>query len=122
MPAKPKTSTPRGLEKLLGAQRWLALDRESNTGKRLHHWLRKHGLRVEPAMELDSFDLIVNLVALGMGVSLVPRRVLPLYAGRRVVKRIPLQPAFQRELVVVVRKNRELPEPLRQFVGNILFS
>ena len=122
LPAKPKTITPRGLEKLLGAQRWLSIDRESNTGKRLHHWLRQHGLRVEPAMELDSFDLIVNLVSLGMGVSLVPRRVLPLYTGRRVVKRIPLKPAFRRELVVVVRKNRELPEPLRQFVGNILFS
>ena len=121
LPKKFKFTTPRGLEKLLATQRWLLIDRESNTGKRLHHWLRQHGLRIEPAMELDSFDLIVNLVSLGFGVSLVPRRVLPLYAGRRAVRRIPLKPGFQRELVVIVRKNRQQPEPLRQFVESILF-
>ena len=122
VPARPKKVTPGALAKILGARRWLFIDRESNTGKRQHQWLREHGLRVEPAMELDSFDLIVNLVSLGLGVSLVPRRVLPLYAGRREVRQIPLKPVFQRDLVVVVRKNRELPEPLRQFVANILFS
>ena len=64
------------------------------------------GWRIEPAMELDGFDVIVNLVSLGMGVSLVPHRVLPIYEQRRVVKRIPTRDRFARELVVVARKNR----------------
>ncbi len=72
-------------------------------------------------MELDSFDVIVNLVSLGMGVSLVPHRVLPIYEQRRVVKRIPARDRFARELVVVVRKNRQQPEHLAGFVENVLF-
>ena len=121
-PPKFKFATPRGLEKLLATQRWLLIDRDSNTGKSLHQWLRQQDLKIEPAMELDSFDLIVNLVSLGFGVSLVPRRVLPIYEGRRPVRRLKLKPGFSRELVVVVRKNREQPESLRQFVDGILFS
>jgi DNA-binding transcriptional LysR family regulator len=72
-------------------------------------------------MELDSFDMIVNLVSLGLGFSLVPHRVLPLYAQRRAVQRITINNNFERELAVVVRRNRVMPEPLRSFVGGVLF-
>jgi len=54
-------------------------------------------------------------------VSLVPHRVLPIYEQRRVVKRIPARDRFARELVVVVRKNRQQPEHLAGFVENVLF-
>ncbi len=72
-------------------------------------------------LELDSFDLIINLIALGLGVSFVPHRALPLYAGRRKVRRINTTLRFSRELVVVT--SRELParEHVRRFVECILF-
>ncbi len=116
-----RVSTP-GFKKLFGGERWLMIDRESNTGKRLNGWLTKLGWPVEPAMELDSFDTIVNLVSLGMGMSFVPHRVLPIYEQRRVVKRISLTERFTRELVVVVRKSREPGELLNGFLQNILFK
>ncbi|MDB6018991.1 MAG: Transcriptional regulator, LysR family [Pedosphaera sp.] len=127
--APPKFSLPpgfqgadaKGLLKLFAGQRWLLIDRECNTGKRLYLWLGKQGLRIEPAMEVDTFDLIVNLVSLGMGVSLVPHRVLPLYLKSRAVQRIKMTPKFSRELVVVIRKNRKPPEQVTQFVESILF-
>ena len=97
------------------------IDRHSNTGKQLRRWLERQSWRIEPAMELDSFDTIVNLVSMGLGVSLVPHRVLPLYEQRRAVKRIALIQRFRRELVVVVRKNRRPPAHLTAFVDNILF-
>lgn len=106
---------------LLMSQRWILIDRESNTGKRLHHWLKRNGLRIEPAMEMDNFDVIVNLVSLGLGVSLVPQRVLPLYFTRRAVQKVPLKAKFSRELVVVVRKNRKPPGQVTNFVESILF-
>ncbi|MDB6022108.1 MAG: Transcriptional regulator, LysR family [Pedosphaera sp.] len=121
LPSGFKDTNAKGLMKLFAGQRWLLIDRECNTGKRLHHWLGKQGLRIEPAMEMDSFDLIVNLVSMGMGVSIVPHRTLPLYVNRRAVKRIPMTPKFSRELVVVIRKNRKPPEQVTQFVENILF-
>ena len=77
---------------------------------------------MEPAMELDGFDVIVNLVSLGLGVSFVPHRVLPIYEQRRIVRRIPLTQRFTRELVAVVRKNRQPLEHLSGFVDNILFN
>ena len=72
-------------------------------------------------MELDSFDLIINLVALGLGVGFVPHRALPLYARRRKVRQVATAPRFSRELVVVT--SRELPrrEPIQRIVECILF-
>lgn len=120
----PKASTrsnAKTMKKALGAERWLMIDRNGETGRSVRRWLADQGLVAEPAMELDSFDVIVNLVSLGMGVSVVPHRVLALYGDRRRVRRIKLEPRFVRELAVVVRKNRVQPEPLASFVASILF-
>ena len=114
-------ASPSALDTALRGQRWLLPDHRSNTGRRLRAWLEEVRLPVRAAMELDSFDLIINLVALGLGVSFVPHRALPLYARRRKVRRISTSPRFTRELVVVT--TRELParEIIGQFVENILF-
>jgi DNA-binding transcriptional LysR family regulator len=106
---------------MLAEQRWLLIDRQGETGRRLRRWLDGQGLLIEPAMELDSFDVLVNLVSLGLGVSLVPHRVLALYGDRRRVRRIALKQRFSRELAVVVRKSRVHPEPLASFIANVLF-
>ena len=112
---------PKALHKLLAGQRWLMIDREGNTGRRLRRWLESRNWRIEPAMELDSFDMIVNLVSMGLGVSVVPHRVLPIYEQRRAVNRILAKERFMRELVVLVRKNRQQPEHLAGFIENVLF-
>ncbi|HKS37914.1 MAG TPA: LysR family transcriptional regulator substrate-binding protein [Verrucomicrobiae bacterium] len=75
----------------------------------------------EPVMQLDSFDLIINLVALGMGISFVPIRALALYGRKRTLVRLRLPERFARDLVVVVRKHRKMPEHLTRFVENVLF-
>jgi len=72
-------------------------------------------------MQLDSFDLIINLVALGMGMSFVPMRALALYPNKRNVRRIALRERFSRELVVVMRRHRDVPAHLARFVENVLF-
>lgn len=101
---------------------WLTIDGETETGKQLRRWLVDQGLSVEPVMEVDNFDLIVNLVALGLGVSVVPRRVLPLYAHQRKVARLPLRPVFTRHLSLVARKSARQPDHVRAFVDHLLFS
>lgn len=102
-------------------QNWLLIDERSNTGQQLRAWMRRQGLPIEPTMQLDNFDLIINLVSLGMGVSFVPIRALALYNQRRVLIRVPVRPRFTRELVVVTRKHRKTPEHLNQFIANVLF-
>lgn len=113
---------PRTLSDLLDKdQRWLLPDTGTNTGRRLRAWMDENGLRVRPAMELDSFDLIINLVGLGMGVAMVPHRALPLYVRQRKIRRVLLRPRFSRELVVLI--HHELPprEHVRRFVESVLF-
>lgn len=102
-------------------QNWLLIDERSNTGQQLHAWMKRQGWRIEPTMQLDNFDLIINLVSLGMGVSFVPIRALALYNQRQKLARISLPTRFTRELVAVVRKHRKLPDHLKQFISNVLF-
>jgi len=103
------------------AQSWLLIGDDSTTGQALRQWVRRQGWTIAPAMELDSFDLIINLVALGMGASFVPIRALALYGRKRGLRRVTLRARFERELVVVMRRHRKAPEHLTRFVENILF-
>ncbi|HEY3856400.1 MAG TPA: LysR family transcriptional regulator [Verrucomicrobiae bacterium] len=105
----------------LKKQNWLLIEERSNTGQQLQAWMRRQGWRVEPTMQLDNFDLIINLVALGMGIGFVPIRALALYNQKQKILRIPLKARFTRELVVVVRKHRKMPEHVNQFIVNVLF-
>jgi len=112
---------PAELRHWLESQPWLALQDTTQTGRRLAAWLKQQKLQVKPAMELDNFDLIINLVAVGVGVSLVPQRSLALYARRHAIVRLPWPKRFARELVVVVRRQKQTPEHIQRFVENILF-
>ena len=109
------------LQSWIRQQPWLLIDESSNTGKAMRRWLKRHGLAVPPAMELDSFDLIINLVATGMGVAMVPQRALALYRRRQAIVRLSLPERFSRDVVVVTRKHRRVPAHVAEFVKNILF-
>jgi DNA-binding transcriptional LysR family regulator len=111
----------RALEKWVAEQSWLLISDATTTGQRLRRWMRKQHWQAEPAMELDSFDLIINLVSLGMGASFVPARALALYPGKKSLRRVALKNRFERELVVVSRRQRKTPEHIEKFIGNILF-
>ena len=105
----------------LQQQSWLMMQGATVTGSLMRRWLKRQGLKLEPAMELDSFDLIINLVASGMGVSLVPQRALALYRRRQAIEPLVFAPRFTRDLVVLTRKHRKLPAHVEAFVENILF-
>jgi Transcriptional regulator len=120
-PELQKISRSKARMEWLLKQNWLLIEERSNTGQRLRSWMNRHGWQVEPAMQLDNFDLIINLVSLGMGVGFVPVRALALYNQRRKLVRVPLPDRFTRELVVVVRRHRKLPAHLDRFIANVLF-
>jgi DNA-binding transcriptional LysR family regulator len=120
-PAGNALSKPKTRIDWLKQQNWLLIEERSNTGQQLRAWMADQGWRMEPTMQLDNFDLIINLVALGMGVSLVPTRALALYNQKRNLLRVPLPSRFTRQLVVVVRKQRKMPAHIEQFIANVLF-
>lgn len=102
-------------------QSWLLLQGESQTGSLLRHWLKKQKWAARASMEMDNFDSIIQLVALGMGISLVPHRALALYARKRGLRRHPLPHPFSRELAVVSRRTASPPQHVTEFIRNILF-
>lgn len=120
-PEVQKLSRTKARLEWLMKQNWLLIEERSNTGQQLRSWMKRQGWRIEPTMQLDNFDLIINLVSLGMGLSFVPVRALALYNQRQKLVRVPLPARFTRELVVVVRKHRKLPAHLEQFIANVLF-
>jgi DNA-binding transcriptional LysR family regulator len=109
------------LVRWLGSKRWLLMDQETNTGKLLRRWMKMHQMKVTPVMELDSFDLMINLVASGFGLSIVPRRALALYRRKESIVTLPSPERFRRDVVVVTRRHRKLPTHLGRFIENILF-
>jgi DNA-binding transcriptional LysR family regulator len=112
---------PGAKRKWLETQPWLLIDDRSNTGGLLRSWIEREGWHLEPTMQLDNFDLIINLVALGMGASFVPIRALAPYNQKKNLVRVSLPSRFTRELIVAVRKRRKMPQHLEQFIGNVLF-
>jgi DNA-binding transcriptional LysR family regulator len=105
----------------LNRQPWLLIDDSGTTGTSLRSWLRSEGILCRPAMELDSFDVIINLVAAGMGVAMVPQRALALYRRKQSIVRLPMKAKFHRELVIATRKHRKLPQHIADFVAEVLF-
>ena len=83
--------------------------------------MKREGLTVTPSMELDSLDLIINLVASGYVTAFVPRRALALYRRKESLVTPPFAEHFEREVVVLNRKHRKLPAHVERFVENILF-
>lgn len=105
----------------LSHQSWLLIDSGTQTGQSLRRWLKRQRLEATPVMELDSFDLIINLVASGFGLAFVPRRALALYRRKESLVAIPFSQRFEREVVAVTRKHRKLPAHVQRFIDNILF-
>jgi DNA-binding transcriptional LysR family regulator len=105
----------------IAQQKWFLYDGESNTGKQLRQWLRQERVRLNNQGEFDNFDLIINMVSLGMGCSIVPVRALALFAQRKTIQRLQYPSHFARELVVLVRRRQKPVAHISDFVANILF-
>ena len=105
----------------LRAQPWLLFDKNTFTGQSLNKWMKRQGLLVESSAELDSFDLIINLVLSGLGIAWVPRRALALYRRKQGLVELDCPHSFSRDVVAIVRKNRQLPVRVSQYIENILF-
>jgi DNA-binding transcriptional LysR family regulator len=103
-------------------QHWILLDSRSNTGRNLADWLKRYQWQVSSTMELDSFEIIIHLVAMGLGASLVPRRALAAYPRKKALLRVPLKQRFDREIMILTRSNRVLPKHVRELIDGVLFS
>lgn len=121
MAAKAPVNGAERLRLWLSQQPWLHIDSTTQTGRNLRRWMKRQHLDLQPTMELDSFDLIINLVTSGFGLAFVPRRALALYRRKESIATLPFPERFERDIVAVTRKHRKQPQHVQSFVENILF-
>ncbi len=103
----PKTMKERGWKNILQARPFLRLNRKSGVGALIDATLRHAGVSVTEAMELDSSESIVDLVAAGLGVGVVPTGRLK-GASLNKLRHVPFgSPPVQRQVVLIERLNNQ---------------
>ena len=112
----------KALRQKLEAAPWLMLSPAMQTRQDMDAWLRKCAIAPERIAGFDSFDLIIHLVALGLGVAMVPRRAIAGFPRKKQLKIWLLPETFERELVVVTRQQGAVSNHVKAFVASILFS
>jgi len=93
----------------------------ANTRQLVDSWLLANGVRVRPAMELGSVEAIKEMVAAGLGCSILPAMALRESDRKRLQMR-PLKPALSRDLGIVVRQDKPLTRGMQVLMRAVLSS
>lgn len=119
---KPPIRWTKAIRENLSDASWLMLSPSMQTRQDIDAWLRKCAVHPGRTSKFDSFDLIIQLVALGLGIALVPRRAIANFPRKKQLRGWLLPENFQRELVVVARPPGAVSPHVKAFVESILFS
>lgn len=105
---------------LLGGMPLVLYERGANTRSLVDAWFRRAGAAPRPVMELGSAEAIKEMVAAGLGWSVLPRLSVagPRHAGD--VQVLPLTPGLSRTLAWVMRGDKPLTRALLQVQQAIL--
>jgi DNA-binding transcriptional LysR family regulator len=112
---------PEGWKAWAASEAWIVPPSGTRSRACIDGWWRAQGIDARAAMELDSFDTAIHLVAIGLGCACVPRRALSTFSRKSQLKRIQSPQSLTRELVVIVPKHESKPPHVREFVESILF-
>lgn len=93
--------------------RTLLLYEGGNTRRATNEWFETGGTHPEPAMEFGSVEAIKELVAAGLGWSILPEMALRRERSDRLVTS-PLKPRLVRQLGMVLRRDKHLTRGLRE--------
>jgi DNA-binding transcriptional LysR family regulator len=88
----------------------------ANTRRVIDDWFGKAGLTLKPVLELGSVEAIKQLVAAGLGCGLLPRMAVARKEARAGLAVRPLAPRLQRDLGLVMRRDKPLGRGLREVV------
>ena len=86
----------------------------SSTRLLIDEWYLQAGLRVKPVMELGSIEAIKEMVAAGLGYSIVPAMSVAATHHRRGLRIEVLKSPLSRTLAIVLRQDKPLGKALRQ--------
>jgi len=103
-------------------QSWILPQTNSVCRSILDEWFMQKKLEILPVMELENFDLMCQLVALGMGVAFIPKRALTAFPRKQQLQHTSLKTTPKRKVSVIGPKNTVAAKHVREFIDSILFS
>ncbi|MDU8630615.1 MULTISPECIES: LysR family transcriptional regulator [Pseudomonas syringae group] len=86
----------------------------SSTRLLINEWFLQAGIRIKPVMELGSIEAIKEMVAAGLGYSIVPRMAVAAVHHRRGLQVLHLVPGLSRTLGIALRQDKPVSKALRQ--------
>ncbi|GFM75611.1 LysR family transcriptional regulator [Pseudomonas cichorii] len=86
----------------------------SSTRLLINEWYLQAGIRIKPVMELGSIEAIKEMVAAGLGYSIVPRMSVAATHHRRGLQVHSLTPGLNRTLGIVLRQDKPVSKALRK--------
>lgn len=92
----------------------------ANTRSLVDRWFGQAGLRPEPVMELGSVEAIKEMVAAGLGWSLLPALSVSTAKHRARLEVLRVQPRLTRTLAWVVRRDKPLNRALQTVQAAVL--
>jgi DNA-binding transcriptional LysR family regulator len=101
----------------LEGQPFIAFDPDIPTRKLIDGMLRRRGVKVALAMELDNIETIKRSVEAGLGLSILPAPALAHERqARTLVARQPQEGPLRRAVGVIARRGREVSPAARSFL------
>jgi len=101
----------------LNGEPFVAFDRDLRIRKAIDRALKQEGVAVHPAMEFDNIETIKQAIAIGAGVSLLPKPTVGREMANRTLVAVPLAlPNLVRPVGIIHRRNRRFTPPVARFI------
>ncbi len=105
--------------KILSEYPWVAFESESNTRNLIDRWFHQAGINNVPIMELGSIEAIKEMVAAGLGFSIIPRMAVTPDLIDRGVSCYSLSPVLERTLGLALRQDKPLNKGLQRVIDSL---
>lgn len=119
-PAGQRPLPARATPAMLARQPLVLFEPGARTRRLVDDWFEAAGVAMRPVMELGSTEAMKEIVAAGLGCAVLPRMAVQGAGARGGLAVRPLRPALQRELAVVLRRDKPVSRGLRQVADLLL--
>ena len=106
----------RASAQFLGRKDLVLFEPAANTRVLVDRWFKDAGHACRPIMELGSVEAIKEMVAAGLGWSVLPAMAVTGAGEHRGLVHLSLQPRLQRTLALILRKDKPVNKALRQVI------
>jgi DNA-binding transcriptional LysR family regulator len=104
----------------LNGLEFVAFDHELPIRRAIDRFLREQGVEVVVSMHFDNLQMIKEALALGAGVSILPRRAMQAEIDRGRLTALPFNPEITRPLALLQRRGRKFNQAVLGFLELLL--